>query len=156
MRHSALLTAIFICLISLTAHAAQSAKVITKENAIRSSCRFFAPIKLKVVYQDALEVLSKEGDWYRVRFKATEGCIHSSAIEQKKFSFAGIGGAAPESGTSDDEVALAGKGFNAQVEGSYRQKNPKLDFGAMDKIETYTVSDDALSSFLKDGGLERQ
>ena len=48
---------------------------------------------------------------------------------------------------------LAGKGFNPQMEASYKGSHPDLDFRSVDAIEHYQVSSDALTEFLKDGGL---
>jgi hypothetical protein len=130
----------------------ETARVVTRENAIRESCRFFAPIKVKVKYNDVLKVLSKEGDWFRVRFRKVEGCIHKSAVEEKTFSLSGLTGTKAPSASSD-EVALAGKGFNPQVEKSYKQNHPNLDFGKVDMIEKYAVPEDSLRDFAKAGGL---
>ena len=131
---------------------AEKAKVITKENAIRKDCKFFSTVKTKVKYEDDLEIISQEGDWFKVKFGKTKGCIHKSAIEKKKFSLTGLLGSGSED-TSSDEVALAGKGFNPQVESSYKKKHPDLNFGLVDEIESYTVSDKRLKNFIKKGGL---
>ncbi len=76
-------TVLLLCLLLATASlAADTARVATKENAIRSDARFFAPVKAKVRYQDTVTVLDKKGDWYKVRFKGAEGYIHKSGLEE--------------------------------------------------------------------------
>ncbi|MGE5894193.1 MAG: hypothetical protein ACM34I_09080 [bacterium] len=152
MNFRACSTALVLAFLMASPLFAETARVVTRENAIRESCRFFAPVKAKVRYNDAVAILSREGDWYRVRFKGTTGCIHKSALEEKKFSLSGLRGSKP-SAASQDEVALAGKGFNPQVEKSYRGKNPDLDFRAVDLIEAYDVPDSKLMEFMKEGGL---
>jgi hypothetical protein len=131
---------------------AETANVITKENAIRKDCKFFSPVRAKVKYEDELEILSRKGDWFLVKFGRTKGCIHKSAIEKKEFSLSGLLGSGGDA--SSDEVALAGKGFNPQVESSYKKKHPDLNFGLVDEIEGYTVLDEKLKNFIKKGGLK--
>lgn len=132
---------------------AETAKVITRENAIRNDCRFFSPVKAKVKHNDELEIISQAGDWFRVKFGNVKGCIHKSAIEKKEFSLTGLFGTKTRD-TSGDEVALAGKGFNPQVESSYKKKHPELDFTMVDRIEGYTVPEKKLESFMREGGLK--
>jgi len=62
---------------------AETVTVITKDNAIREYAKFFAPVKANVKYNDRLEILATEGDWYRVRYGASDGYIHKSAVEKR-------------------------------------------------------------------------
>jgi hypothetical protein len=138
---------------------AETVRVVTRENAVRKDCRFFAPVAAKVSYGDPMEVLSREGDWLRVRFEETEGCIHNSAVTEKKIKTIGKKpddeGEAEVSDATEEEVALAGKGFNPVVEKRFREENPDLDFDSIDSIEAYTVPDSALVKFIKEGGLKQ-
>ncbi len=131
---------------------AETAKVITKENAIRGDCKFFSPVKARVSYGDSLETISKEGDWYRVKYKNIKGCIHKSAVEEKSFKLINLSGFQSQS-ASKDEVSLAGKGFNPKVESAYKKKHPKLDFNAVDRIVEYKISEEGVQKFIRDGGL---
>lgn len=149
--HTAIIIVILFLLVPGLSPAADSARVIVRENAIREQCRFFAPVKAKIRYNDLLTILSKSGDWYKVSFKGVKGCVHKSAIEEKSFKLGG--GFASGGGPSKDEVSLAGKGFNPQVEASYKGSHPDLDFRSVDAIEHYQVGSDALTEFLKNGGL---
>jgi hypothetical protein len=138
------------------ASGAGTVRVATKENAVREQCRFFAPVVVKVQYGDPLEVTSTEGDWLRVRFEEDEGCIHKSAITEKKIKIKRSVSekSEPSGGTSHEEVALAGKGFNPAVEEQYKLQNPEMDFAAIDDIEGYTVSQESLAEFIEEGGLK--
>lgn len=141
-----------LCLLAVTAaFAAETARVITKENAIRSGARFFAPVKAKLYYNDTVTIVAREGDWVKVRFKGTEGYLHKSAIKGKSVGLSALGSGG--GGTSSDEVALAGKGFNPQVEASYRKGHPELNFKAVDKVERFQVADSELEQFIIQGGL---
>lgn len=144
------LSCLFVFFIPVFLHA-EKAKVITKSNAIREECRFFSPVKENVYYNDVLEILSEEGDWFRVKFNDIEGCIHKTAIEKKKIKLHQIFGA--RGGTTSEEVALAGKGFNPQVERSYRDKHPEMKFYLVDHIEGYQVTESQVVKFIDRGGL---
>lgn len=145
-----LLTILLCSLFSLPA-TAETVQVTTRENAVRSDCRFFAPVKLKVSLGDRLSVSGRKGDWYLVSAKGVNGCIHKSAVEERTFSASGRGAAS--GGTSADEVSLAGKGFNPQVEAGYRKSGKDLNYAAVDEIVKFTVSEKSLESFVLQGGL---
>lgn len=132
--------------------AAETLRVVTRENAIRSECRFLAPATKKVKYRDELLLLSREGDWMRVSFQGAKGCIHKTALEKKSFSLAS-GFAAQGSGVSSGEVALAGKGFNPQVEQRFREGHPEYDFRLVDQLEKSVVPLENLRKFITEGGL---
>lgn len=135
---------------------AETLRVVTQDNVIREDCNFVSRVKAKVKYNDQLEVISKDADWYRVKIHNIKGCIHKTAVTEKQVSLSGSGLFGSQSHTaSKDEVALAGKGFNPEVEASFKNKHPELDFAIVDKIETYKVSEDNLRKFIKSGGLNQ-
>lgn len=63
---------------------------------------------------------------------------------------AGTGDAA--TGASSDEVALAGKGFNAQVEAKMKADG-KLDYTWVDRMAAFQVSEDQIALFRAQGKL---
>lgn len=130
---------------------AETLQVTTRENAVRGECRFFAPVKLKVSLGDTLTVKGRKGDWYLVSARGVNGCIHKSAVETRSFASSGRG--ASVGGTAADEVSLAGKGFNPQVEAGYRKSNKNLNYAAVDEIIRIQVSERDLESFVQQGGL---
>jgi hypothetical protein len=60
----------------------------------------------------------------------------------------------PAKQTSSDEAALAGKGFTPEVESGYRAKHPEMDFGQVDKVESFKVDPATLQAFIKEGDLK--
>lgn len=142
---------ILLCSMPGLSMAAETVRITTRENAVRSECRFFAPVKLKVVLGDTLKVSGHKGDWLLVSAKGVSGCIHKSAVEER--NFASSGRAASTGGASSDEVSLAGKGFNPQVEAGYRKSGKNLNYAAVDEISRLSVSEKSLESFIKQGGL---
>lgn len=132
------------------------AVVKTKENFIREFDRFYAPVKAKVKFEDQLQIIETKGDWLHVRFEGAEGWIHSSSVvSSRKMTYKPVMlGSEIDPEAEEDEVTLAGKGFNAQVEKKVGEKNPELSFAKVDDIVNYSVSPDEINQFIKDGGLK--
>ena len=147
---TAIIAILLGCLLPLAA-AAETIRVTTRENAVRGDCRFFAPVKLKVALGDQLTVKGRKGDWFLVSARGVNGCIHKSAVESRRFASAGRGAAT--GGASSDEVSLAGKGFNPQVEAGYRKSGTGLNYAAVDEITRISVTEKNLESFVLQGGL---
>lgn len=145
------LIGILLCALFCTTVVAETVQVTTRENAVRGDCRFFAPVKLKVSLGDSLTVSDRKGDWLLVKIKGTSGCIHKSAVEQRTFTSSGSG--ASTGTASSDEVSLAGKGFNPEVEAGYRKSGKNLNYEAVDEISRIQVSEKKLESFVTQGGL---
>lgn len=142
---------IILFLLFFTNSWAETITVITKENAIRESPKFFSSVKAFVKYGDMLKVIRKEKDWYKVKFRNISGYIHKTAVEERVVS--------PHSGyysttsASEGEITLAGKGFNPQVERAYKGKYPQMRYDLVDKIEKYDVAEKDIIHFIKTGGL---
>jgi hypothetical protein len=77
------------------------------------------------------------------------GWTASANLSSKRVVAAGNAGSA-----SAREVALAGKGFNQEVENTYKAKGT-LNYADVDKTERMTVSQNDLKSFLDDGRLKK-
>ncbi len=153
MKRSAFIAAVALTLMVAGAASAETLRIVTRENALRQECRFFAPVILMVRYGVPVEVVSREGDWIWVKFKNTKGCVHKTAVTEKKI--APTGSAAAAGGASAEEVALASKGFTPEVEQSYRAKYPELNFQLVDRIESYRLPESVFMKFVREGGLRQ-
>ena len=153
MNRNHLLTASLFLVVMAAMVSAETVTVITRENTVREECRFLAPAKAKVQFGDQLEVTAKEGDWFRVKFRNAKGCIHKNAVREKTAALTDVSGKGYRA--TSDEVALAGKGFNPEVERAYREKHPELNYTAVESIEAYRVSDESLKAFITAGGLNQ-
>jgi hypothetical protein len=80
------------------------------------------------------------------------GWLHSSAVQTGKFDLAAMDKSLTTKATAD-EIALAGKGFNKQVEESYRAKHSDANFAAVDRMLKVKVSQSEFLKFLKEGKL---
>jgi SH3-like domain-containing protein len=147
------LIAAVVALAGLAALGAAPMSVIVKETQIRATPSYMAKILAVVKYGDRLEVLSEQGGWAQVTLPSGkgQGWVHLSALSAKQVVLkAGESGAA--GGASSGEVALAGKGFNKEVEAEYRDEK-QLDYTWIDTMEGYRVSPEQILAFLQAGGL---
>ena len=127
--------------------------VQVRESQLRKSPSFLGKIVATVHYGDRLSVLEDKDSWIKVSsVDGTQGWLHSSATTTKKIvlnpNASDISKAA-----GSDEIALAGKGFNKQVEEKFRQQNKNVNFDLVDKMESGTVSQEEIEAFLKAGNL---
>ncbi|MDD8027491.1 MAG: SH3 domain-containing protein, partial [Acidobacteriota bacterium] len=121
-----------LLVLALLAAAADTVTVKVQSSAIRQNPQFFAPVVAAVRAGDKLVKLAEAGGWLQVKSAAgASGWIHAGAVATSRLNLASSG-TGLKTQASASEVALAGKGFNKQVEDSYKSKNPKLDFAAVD------------------------
>jgi len=132
---------------------AETVKVITQEAIIRKDKRFFAPIVIRVPYGEAIEELARQGDWLRVSYGGKQGWIHISAVQEQKFQLSSFS-TEKASEASQEEVALAGKGFTPEVEKAFRDKNPKMRYDLVDQIQYVRIEDAQLQAFMRTGNLK--
>jgi len=105
-----------------------------------------------VDYGAVVQAGAMQKGWYPVTTAdGKTGWVHESALSKKPIAMrAGTSDAA--TGVSSDEVSLAGKGFNEQVEAKLR-KEGKLDYTWVDRMAAYNVSSDQLMKFRLQGHL---
>jgi len=105
-------------------------------------------------YGDQVAVQNVKGSWYFIDRPegSTDGWMHSSALSVKKIVL-NPGASDAEQAASSDEITLAGKGFNQQVENDFKSKNPQVDFAWINKMEKMTVSQNQIQAFIKEGQL---
>ncbi|AEF83411.1 SH3 domain-containing protein [Leadbettera azotonutricia] len=126
-----------------------SAWVSAKTVAVKSSTGFFASKRGTLAYGDQVSVLQVKGSWAEIRSSngAVTGWIATSSLSARRIVATGSG-----SGASASEVALAGKGFNQEVENAYKADGD-LNYADVDKTEAITVAEDVLLKFITDGHL---
>jgi hypothetical protein len=131
--------------------------VQVKKSQLRATPSFLGKIVAAVSYGNHLEVRSQKGAWYRISLPGTEiqGWMHASALTRKRIVLKAGASDVTQTATMD-EIALAGKGFNKEVEGEFRAQNPNLDFTWIDRMEKIVVSQNQIQQFLNDGDLAPQ
>ena len=135
----------------------KSLSVQVKQGAVRTTPSFLAQIIAYLAYGDQVTVTGEQNSWSRIALPGAypEGWIHSSALSAKKIVLKS-GASDVEQAASDDELTLAGRGFNREVEQEFRSENPDVDFTWIDRMEAMNVSQDQIQNFIKAGGLRPQ
>lgn len=141
------------------AKAAPKAEVVTvilKRAAVRRDRQFYAPAVAEAAYGEKLAVLGREKDWVKVSAGTVTGWVHKSAVTAGKVKTEEkLNAPVPEGFQEgeDEDVALAAKGFNPQVESEYRKKNPGANYAGVDRMEKLGTSEKAVGEFVRDGNL---
>lgn len=127
--------------------------VQVKKAEVRDTPSFLGNIVATLNYTDKVTVSQQEGAWYQVVPKngQSAGWLHASALSKKTIVL--VSGENVQTGASSGEMALAGKGFNADVEAQFKAAHKDIDFSWVDKMEKIKISPSKLQSFAKDGGL---
>lgn len=100
----------------------------------------------------SLELIETQGNWYLVKnANGVKGYVHQSAVTEGKVSLSGI--APGRKGVSDEELALAAKGFNEGNEKKLRGSR-EYDFAAVDWILALDVDNAVVAAFVKEGKLK--
>jgi hypothetical protein len=102
-----------------------------------------------------VEVLTDEhkAGWWKVKTSRGEvGWVVASAVAEGKIVLSKVPGG-DDARVSTEEAALAGRGFNKNVEKEYATENQKLDFDEIDRIEAVQVDPESAESFERAGKL---
>ncbi|MDR3193139.1 MAG: hypothetical protein LBT87_08755 [Treponema sp.] len=125
--------------------------VNVKTLQLKSGTGFFAGKSgTPLVYGDQAAVLQVKGKWVELQYRGRtvfSGWTNSSNLTAKRVVAAGGTG-----GASAREVAMAGKGFNEEVENAYKSGG-SLNYAGVDATEAITVPESELYSFITEGHL---
>jgi len=143
---------LFSLVLYTTFVSADTMNVQIKVAALKSTPSFLAQTITTLRYGDGVNTLQESGEWIEVKTSSKKGWLHTSALTTKEIILTNSPKTAPMN-VSSNEVMMAGKGFNAQVETQYRHQNPSLRFDLVDKMEKYPVSWDTQRQFAKNGQL---
>jgi hypothetical protein len=123
--------------------------VAVKTIELKSSTGFFASAKGTLAYGATVTVLQINGKWAEVRSAANSSVLGWTAVlnlSAKRI----VSGAT--SGATASEVALAGKGFNQEIENAYKAKG-SLNYADVDRTEAQKVTKQELQDFIVKGRL---
>jgi hypothetical protein len=146
-----------VVIVALLATAAQEPNdtltVTRKTTKLREAKRLFAPAIAELHEGDKLVLEKREGAWLAVQFQALKGWLHESEVSAKPDVH--LSGEGVRETYTSSETSAARKGFNPQVEKSYRTKKPALEvaFRLVDRLQARALTDDDVRAFLDAGGL---
>jgi len=139
--------------LAVTLLVAKTFIVKIKITHLREEPQFYARSLAVLKNGENVEQLEVKGSWIKVKSsQGKTGWIHSSAVKPKQFALLQVADSL-KTETSADEVALAGKGFNKQVEGEYKARNPNISFAMVNQMLKIEVSSSEIKAFLKKGRL---
>ena len=123
--------------------------VAIKTVDLKSGTGFFASNRGRLNYGDQVTVLQVSGKFVEVRSAATPSLTGwtASANMSARQVVAGT-----TSTATAREVAMAGKGFNQDVENSFRAQQ-NLNYADVDRVEAIVIDINALRRFLEEGRL---
>jgi aryl-alcohol dehydrogenase-like predicted oxidoreductase len=125
-----------------------TAWVASKSAALKSSTWFFAGTRGQLDMGAQVTVLQVSGNWAEVRSSSNtslSGWTSVSNLSARRI-------VSTASGASASEIALAGKGFNQEVENAYKAGG-SLNYADVDKTEAIAVSPEELLKFVTEGRL---
>ena len=128
--------------------AGSPAWVAVRQAAVRTSTWFFAGTRGNLAMGDQVAVLRLNGNWVEIRSTANPsltGWVSIGNLSHRTIVAEGTT-------TTAREVALAGKGFDRDVENAFRAVED-LNFDDVDRMEAVFVSSDELFRFMNDGRL---
>jgi uncharacterized protein YgiM (DUF1202 family) len=120
---------------------------------VRKEPKFYSSPLATLSAGESVTQISAQAGWFKVKTsRGVVGWIHSQAVQTGKLTVAAMDQSLKTSATAD-EVALAGKGFNKQVEDEYKSRNKAISFGEVDRMLKIKVTNEELRKFLMDGKL---
>jgi len=124
--------------------------VAVKTVDLKSGTGFFASNRGKLNYGDRVTVIRIDGRFAEVRSAANSsltGWTATANLSVRQVVTGTTGSATAR------EVALAGKGFNQEVEQSYKDQQRNLNYADVDRVEGIALNMTELERFLRDGRL---
>lgn len=138
----------------IAAFGASRMSIQIKSGHLRNTPSFLGRIVSTLSYGDRVDFFEEKNSWSHVGVPGTQirGWIHATALTSKKIILS-AGAEDVEKAATSDELALAGKGFNRQVEEEFKQKNRHIDYHWIDKMEHFVASQDQIRRFVENGAL---
>ncbi len=127
--------------------------VQVREAQLRDKPSFLGKLLGTAEYGDRVDLQASQGDWLCVNLPdGRSGWMHNSALTAQKVVLR-AGEEQARLSASSDELALAGKGFNSDVEAQFKKNHQNIDFSMVDKMEKIKITPSEKNAFLKAGNL---
>ncbi len=142
----------FLCLTAVVAlAAAKTMSVQVRKAEIRDTPNFLGRVVSSLAYGDKVTVDGQDGPWTKVSAGNAAGWVHNSALTTRNIVLQS--GTAAEATASSGEMALAGKGFNADVEKQFKDNHKDIDFKWVDRMEKIVIAPNRIKAFADEGSL---
>ncbi|HOO77343.1 MAG TPA: SH3 domain-containing protein [bacterium] len=145
--------ALAAAVLSAGSAAADLLNIQVREAQIRERPSFLGKIVATLNYGDRVSVTEESQGWSLVSLPGgRKGWVHSSALTDEEIEIK-AGGSNVGTGATADELALAGKGFNSDIEAEFKERNREIDFTWIDRMEKFVVTPEQMERFLREGGV---
>ncbi len=134
---------------------AETMFIQVREERLRATPSFLSTGVDVVRYGQEISVRESQGSWRRIDLQGQRGWVHVSALTEHEIELSADQDRA-KLVASDDELALAGKGFTKQVEEKYRKRHQNVRFSGVDRLEMVVISAQEIEQFIGAGGLQPQ
>ena len=148
---------VFLCLVLFVTgfaaaqiSAGRTLYVSVKTLTLKSGTGFFDDSNGTLEYGDRVTVIRVDGKFVEVKSAANPSLTGWTAAANLSTKQVTPGSS---NTVTAKEVALAGKGFNQEVENSYKSQENNLNYDDVDKTEEITFREDELKIFLEEGCL---
>ncbi len=136
----------------------QVAKVAVASLILRAKPSFLSKARGKLKHGNKVTVVKVRNDWSLVSSKTLRGWVLSSSLRTNQGGsnsiLSGLGRKpATPSATYKDEIATVGKGLSPEYEKGMTQSGRKLNFDAVNTMESRGVGMEYLMKFKKEGRL---
>ena len=150
--HTLFLSTLLLLPLTASAQENKSRSVQVKQTSLRSSPQHWAPTLVKLKYGDQIEELGRTAGWVEAMLQdGKRGYIHSSAITERTIVIKA--GNKDLKDVDQSNIVLAGKGFNQEIEGRYKENDEDLDYTAVDALEQFSIPAQSFLAFLQEGQL---
>ncbi|NLH42533.1 MAG: SH3 domain-containing protein [Planctomycetes bacterium] len=151
MKIKVLLVLLAVCAGVALAAAPKMMSVQVESSKVREKPSRLSKAVGEVKYGDRVQPGALQNGWYPVTVNGVTGWLSESALSTKKIVMSS-GANDVATGASDEEVAMAGKGFNQQVEDKMKADG-KLDYTWVDKMSKFEPQEDEIVLFRAQGSL---
>lgn len=143
------------CFITPSVMAERIMAVQVKQSQIRATPSYLGKILARMSYGEKVSIISERAGWYKVKkmtVPAVVGWMNASSLANPRVVLK-AGDKTVQGKTTTEEVALAGKGFNASIEKDYEKSKSNLDYTWVDKMEKISPTPEEVTAFLVEGNL---
>ncbi len=137
--------------------------VQVKQGVVRQSPAALGKVEHTLDYGQRVAVLEKSGEsWVRIQAvddASKAGWMRASELTPRRLKLQASQGDLTPTGASASDIAMAGKGFNQQVEGDYRKQTNTRGYELLEQVDSqpqYNVAPEEVPAFQQAGGVVAQ
>lgn len=142
-----------LCILTVWAKPGNKMYINIEKAELKSGTGFFSEVQNQLPYGTQVVIIEEKGKWAFI--KATKDSSITGWIPQANLTKKKIVTNNPlyTINASTEELALAGKGFSAEIEASFSDAATKDALDTLNALENTQLSVEALQEFIEEGNL---